>query len=273
MMNRVAHWFKSVVASFYWLVTQGQWRIKDVFNNLYGGEVRSNTFRNIYRDVFGDDYPEEADPTGFLTMTDLRNIAKYLNIGNDQSLVDLACGRGGAGLWVARQTGARLTGIDISDIAVEKAAQRIAAFGLEGRARFQVGDFAASGLPAASFDGAMSVDSLFLVPDKTGSIQEAARILRTGARFVFTTWELDVPLLVKDYRPLLAKAGFEIEAYESTPDWERRQRAVYDQILAQKETLIREMGKEAAKVWISDAETERPRLARMRRILVAARKR
>ena len=271
-MARVMHLLKSSLASLYWFVTQGQWRIKDVFDNLYEGQTRSESFRKIYRDVFGDDYPEEADPSGFLTMTDLENIARFIGVGEEHTFVDLACGRGGSGLWVARQTGARLMGVDISDVAVEKARRRVADFGLVGRAEFQAGDFAATGFPDASFDGAMSVDSLFLVPDKTGSIHETARILRPGARFCCTTWEANVTTMVKDYRPLLENAGFQIERYEKTPDWERRQRAVYERILAEKDTLIREMGKASAKVWILDAQTELPRLSRMRRILFVARK-
>ncbi|MBN1587931.1 MAG: class I SAM-dependent methyltransferase [Pirellulales bacterium] len=271
-MSKTSHWFKSLIASFYWLVYHGRWRVKDVFDDLYGGQQRSETFRRIFREVFGDEYAEEADPTGFLTMTDLRNIAERLRMGKDQALVDLACGLGGAGFWVARETGSRLTGIDISSTAIEKANQRIPDFGLEGRADFRVGDFAATGLPEASFDGAMSVDSLFLVPDKTGSVHETARVLRSGARFVVITWELEAAGAVKDYRPLLENAGFEIESYDETLGWESRQRAVYERILAEEAALINEMGETTARVWVRDARAEMPRLPHMRRVLVAARK-
>ena len=271
-MFRLMHYVKSAMAAFYWRSVQGRWRIKDVFDDLYDGQERSHAFRQIYRDVYGDDYPEEADPSGFVTMTDLRNMAECLRIEPDQALVDLACGRGGSGLWVARHTGSRLTGVDISETAVVKARQRAARFGLDGRAAFRVGDFAATGLDGASFDGAMSVDSLFLVPDKSGSVKEAARIVRPGARFVCTTWELAMSGGVRDYRPLLESAGFEIERYEPTPDWESRQRAVYQRILAEQRVLIDQMGEAAARVWIRDARAELPRLPRMRRVLVAARR-
>ena len=271
-MASITHSVKSFFASCYWLTTTGKWRIEDLFDDLYEGQTRSPTFRGIFSEIYGDDYAEEADPSGFVTMSDLRNIAEHFNVGGEQTFVDLACGRGGAGLWVARETGARLIGIDISKVAVEQAAGRIADFGLAGRARFQVGDFCATGLPEASFDGAISVDSLFLVPDKTASVHEAARILRPGARFVFTNWEVHLPLMVKDYHGLLENAGFEIEVYDEPPDWRRRQRAVYENILAKKEILIKEMGKASAKVWIQDAQTEMPRLEHMKRIFVVAKK-
>jgi ubiquinone/menaquinone biosynthesis C-methylase UbiE len=247
--------------------------MKGIFNDVYKGQPQSSTFRNIFREVFGDEYPEEADPCGLSTMTDLRNIVKYIGVGKGQSFVDLGCGRGGAGLWVARETGAHLTGVDISNVAIEEAKQRISDFGLDGQAEFRVGDFARTGLKEAGFDGAMSVDALYLVPDKTGSVYETVRILRPGARFVCTTWDVDLPSMIRDHRPLLQQAGFEVERYDVTPDWERRQRAVHESILAHKQELIQEMGEDSAKFWIVGAQTELPRLSHMKRILIVARKR
>jgi SAM-dependent methyltransferase len=271
-MVKMASWFKSATASVYWYSTVGRWRLKDAFNDLYEGQTRSPTFRGIFRDAFGDQFAEEVDPCGFLTLDDLQSLLRYLHIGQDQAFVDLACGRGGTGLWIARATGARLVGVDLAEVAIDKARRRIADFGLEGRAEFRVGDFAATGLPAASFDGAISIDSLFLVADKTGSVEETARILKPGARFVVTTWEMDLPGGVKDYRPMLEAAGFEVEAYEKTPQWEQRQRAIHEGVLGKQDALVKEMGKPGATVWFRFAKEELPKLSHMQRVLIAARK-
>ena len=90
---------------------------------------------------------------------------------------------------------------------------------------------------------------------------------------MFTTWELDEPFRVKDYRPLLEEAGFEVEMLDETPDWERRQRAILERSIATKEQLMQEMGPEAATMWVHYCETELPKLPLMRRILVVARRR
>jgi hypothetical protein len=65
----------------------------------------------------------------------------------------------------------------------------------------------------------LSLDVLIFVPDKTSAAREFARILRTGGRLGFTTWEqpgysarLGAEQLA-DHRPLLEQAGFTIEAY------------------------------------------------------------
>ena len=272
-MGRASHLVKSLMASVYWFFHQGRWRMRDIFDDVFHGQPQSPTFRGILCEVFGDEYPDEVDPCGFLTKTDLANLVRYLGVGNGQSLADLACGRGGAGLWVARETVANLTGIDLSPVAVRQATGRIASFGMEGRARFQVGDFARTGLPDASFDAAMSIDALYLVADKTGSVQETARILKPDARFVFTTWDVNLPGMIRDHRPILEANGFAVQRYEPTPDWENRQRAVHERVLANQDLLIQEMGEPSARFWIAGAQTELPRLSQMRRILVVAVKR
>lgn len=269
-MLKMARLLNSARASMFWFSTVGRWRLKDAFNDLYEGQARSPTFRGIWRDVFGNQYAEEVDPCSFLTLDDLQSVVRYLHLSPGGKLVDLACGRGGPGLWVARATQAQLVGLDLSEVAVEKAAGRIAAFGLEGQAEFAVADFADTGRPAASFDGAMSIDSLFLTSDKPACVRETARILKPGARFVVTTWEMDLPESVSDYRPMFADAGFEIEAYEFTPGWQQRQRAVHEGVLAQRDKLIQEMGKSSATVWFRFAENELPKLPHMRRVLIAA---
>ena len=42
----------------------------------------------------------------------------------------LACGRGVPGLWIARNTGAGITGVDISKVAIEHAKNKAIEFGL-----------------------------------------------------------------------------------------------------------------------------------------------
>ena len=113
VLHRIVHWLKSLAASLYWLSTMGKWGVNRVFDGLYRGQPRSETFRNIYREAFGPEFAEEADPSGFLTMTDLANVSRDLNLGPGKTFVDLACGRGGASLWV-REPPARTWSASIS---------------------------------------------------------------------------------------------------------------------------------------------------------------
>jgi len=206
--------------------------------------------QRILTEVYGDDYPTEADPRTYVTLSELRRIALELRVGPGHSLVDLGCGHGGPGLWVARETGAAIVGIDQSPTAIGLAPERAREFGLAERAHFQVGDITANGLADTSFDGAMSVDVLWAVPDKLAALRECARILKPGAQFVFTTWDRErnppgYPPPLADHRPLLSAAGFSIRAYEVQAEAEQRRRAVYERALAAEDEMVREEGQEA----------------------------
>ena len=66
-------------------------------------------------------FPPHVEPFSFVTREGLERVFAELRLEPDDQLVDLCCGRGGIGLWFARESGARLTGIDFSPFAVAEA--------------------------------------------------------------------------------------------------------------------------------------------------------
>ena len=221
-----------------------------------GGDA---TRQRIRREVYGDEYPAEVDPRSYLTWTELRRIARELEVGRGDTFVDLGCGQGGPGLWVARETGAGIIGIDLAEAGITRARESARAMGLADRARFEVGDITSTGLPDASLDGAMCVDTLWAVPDKAGALAEIARILKPGARFVFTNWDRDLsppgyPPPLADHRPLLEQAGISVESYQPQPDAEAKRRAYYERVVATEATFRSELGEEATDRMMREAK-------------------
>lgn len=258
-------------------------RATERFNALYAS-LDSPTHRAIFREVYGVDYPEEVAPHSYITMPLLRRIAREIKVDPGATIVDLGCGRGGPGLWVARETGTSLMGVDLSSVAVEHASRRAKEFGIEGRAQFEVGDLTAMRFADRTFDAAMSVDVLWMVPDKRAALHEVARILKPGARFVFTNWDRDLsppgaPPPLNDHRLLLREAGFEIETYDQVPNAEQKRRAVYERYLACEEALTKEISQEAVQALMFEARRALgfidgiDYLEHSRRIFVVARKR
>ncbi|MFX1292313.1 MAG: class I SAM-dependent methyltransferase [Promethearchaeota archaeon] len=245
--------------------------LRNIFDAVFKNE-RTQSFRDIFREVYGNDYPEEANPLSFVTNTDIQNIINNLNVGPGKTFVDLGCGNGGPGLWIASKTGANYFGIDFSKNAIEQANQRIAEFDLKGTTKFQLGNICELNLPENSFDGAISIDVISFIPDTSSAISEIARILRPEAFFVFTSWENKLSKRINDFRPFLRNAGFKINTYSETPDWERRQREVYQKILELKDVLIKDMGREGTVPWIIEAKSMLPILNNFRRILAVAMK-
>ncbi len=246
-------------------------------NGIFAALAQSPTIRRIWREAYGDEYPEDAQPFGFITLSMLQQIAREVHVGPGQTLADLACGSGGPGLWVARTTGARLVGIDYSSVAIQQARQRAAAFGLSDKADFLVSEITAMPLPDASLDAAMSVDAFQFFPDQPAALREIARILRPEAYLVLTTWDASHPRAQgtrhsSQYQMMLQEAGFAIESYESIPDWEKTQGAVYAGILAAQASLTAELGEAVANKLLFEAREFPARVADRRRVLIAARK-
>lgn len=233
------------------------------YDSFYAAWGRSPTLRSIWREhITGPDYPEEFAHISFLPLAQLRSLADGLDLGTDQLLVDLACGAGGPGLWVAKNRGARLVGVDLSPIAVKVATARAPELGMDGRASFHQGTFDCTGLEASSADAVMTVDALQYAPDKAQALAEIARILRPGGRFGFVAFELDPDRIaglpvwddpIFDYRPLLEHSGFDVVTYDQMPNWREQVAAGFGAVVDQRETLEVELGQAAAAATVMEA--------------------
>jgi SAM-dependent methyltransferase len=251
------------------------------YDAVYAAMPKSPTLRRIWREhAAGMDFPEEFGHISFVTLRELRRMSAELHLSANSALVDLGCGLAGPALWVARETGCRLIGVDISPVAVAQATARAAVLGLSERARFAVGSFADTGLASASADGAMSEDALQYAADKHAAFAEAARILRPGACLVFTAYELDqertagLPVLsadpVADYRPPLKAAGFHVHSYEEVPGWPEPMTTAYQAVLAARPALVEEMGDAAVNALALEMSLTLERRPYRRRVLVVA---
>jgi SAM-dependent methyltransferase len=236
----------------------------------------SAVFARVFREVMGDDYPDGCDPHSYVSRTELETIARVVRDAAGEHLVDVGCGRGGPGLWVAVATGARLTGVDIAPTALEAARTRAAAAGVD--AAFVEGRFEDLPLADADADVVMSIDALLFTPDKAAAVRELHRVLRPGGTLVLTSWDYfrqpeGRPPQVDDHRPLLRAAGFDVITYEDTVDWAARQRRTTAGLLAVVDELADETGDDPDELRAGLEEMDRTQDAMIRRFLAVARRR
>jgi SAM-dependent methyltransferase len=253
-------------------------QLRSRFDEIFARVAGSDTLGTIWRGVYGADYPQDASPFSFVTVPELRWLAGVMKVTDGRLFADLACGRGGPGLFVARETGAGVIGIDSSLVAVQAATVAARTGGLSRRASFIEADAAATGLRAQSVDAVMSVDALQLMPHRTAVIAEVARILKAGGRFAFTTWvsrqaDAGPPFpFPADYQPLLETAGLLLERCHEPPDWDRRELAVFARIRESGEALCAELGESVAAMLAAEAAKAPEVYLLIRRVNVAARK-
>lgn len=256
------------------LVSQG-------YDAVYEALPRAKAFRRLWSEkACGLNYPAEYDHISFVTLDELATVSEWLEIAAGAVLVDLACGAGGPGLWVARHTGATLVGVDFSTVGLARARQRAEQVGMAASTTFVQGSFEATGRGAGTADAAVSFDALQYAPDKAAAFREAARVVRRGGRFVFTAFEVvpervaDLPIFgehpVADFAPLLERAGFTVFHYEETSGWRERVRATYQAVLDGQEPLSKELGLPAYLALATEMALTLERDIYRRRVLVAA---
>lgn len=203
------------------------------FDQAFSAAATSPGIRRTWQ-LAEPDLPPEIEPFSFVSVGLLRHVLPALDLAPGQTLVDLACGRGGPGLWLAQQADADLVGVDFSPVGVSQAAGRAALFGLADRARFVVGHLTRTGLPEASADAIVCIDAFHFASDLAAAAAEARRVLRPGRRLVLTNWQPNVPgdtrLPIRrriDWSRLLTSAGFKDVETEARPEWRNTWIRVY----------------------------------------------
>jgi ubiquinone/menaquinone biosynthesis C-methylase UbiE len=246
----------------------------DEFNRSYESTNRSRVYREAVRASLGGLH-DWLVPFSITDGALLERIASELRVGQANTFLDLACGAGGPGLWVAERTGASLIGVDFAGAAIDAATALATSREMSSRARYIVADATATGLPDACVSGVMSIDALMFI-DPERAAHEIARVLKPGGILVMTASESLVdpflPTLVRDYRPVFEGAGFTTLEHEPSRR-DEQQLALYRALDERAEELAAEIG-DAAAVLLDEARTGLKRAsqgaARVRSVLFVA---
>ncbi len=115
-----------------------------------------------------------------------RGHASRLNPSRGDHVLDIGSGIGGPARYMVATFGCRVTGLDLTPQFVAAAADLTRLCGLADRASFVAGDAAAMPFASDSFDGACCFYVGMNLPGKAAVLSEAARVLKPGARAVWT---------------------------------------------------------------------------------------
>ncbi len=156
----------------------------------------------------------------------------------------MACGSGGPALHLARLTECKVVGVELYGEAVMSGHERAREAGLEMRASFVQADASRPlQFDRESFDAILCVDAINHLPGRPGILADWARLLRPGARLLFTDPVTVTGVLGSDeiairssigyflFVPpgenerLLIEAGLSVLAVEDTTEHSPRSRA------------------------------------------------
>jgi len=119
----------------------------------------------------------------FMTAGEIRALAVKAGIGRGVAVLDLCCGVGGPGRFLARELACAYLGVDASASAVAIARERAG----DLPCRFATAHVPP--LPAGSFDVVLLLETMLAFGDKDALVREIAAALRPGGRLAFTLEE------------------------------------------------------------------------------------
>ena len=113
-------------------------------------------------------------------------MVEYAGIDENSKVLDVGCGNGNAAIWLSRNSGAHVTGVDLSGVRVANAVESLQNVPeLAGRLAFEKASATELPFDEGTFTHFWSQATVYHVPDKVKVLQEAYRVLQPGGMMIF----------------------------------------------------------------------------------------
>lgn len=150
--------------------------IETFYNDFYSRAEQSKTHAEMCRRVYGKNLCQH----GMADMEQIDQLISELGIESGDRVVDLGCGTGRITEYIQTKTGAELTGLDLSDQAVQLARSRTD--GASERLRFVTGDMLRPPFPPGYFTRVISVDAHYFIEDFESLLNSMLNLLAPGGQ-------------------------------------------------------------------------------------------
>jgi len=125
----------------------------------------------LVRVLFGD----SLHP-GALSLTE--KLGREINLSEENKVLDVGCGVGTSSIFLAKEFGCSMTGIDLSEKNIKVAESVASEQGFESLTNFMIGDAEGFDLSDNMFDSVICECSLCLFPNKEQAAKEMFRVLK-----------------------------------------------------------------------------------------------
>jgi predicted O-methyltransferase YrrM len=107
-------------------------------------------------------------------------LGRRLGLGPSSRVLDIASGRGGPAVLLAREFGCTVHGIEFSPDFHAVAMERVAEAGLDGRVTFELGDAKQAMLETGAYDAALCLGASFVYGSLVDTVEALAPTVRRG---------------------------------------------------------------------------------------------
>jgi SAM-dependent methyltransferase len=200
----------------------------DLYGTAYGNFAES-VLGQVRHETYGEDFGQSSWVTG----VEYRQFIARLELTARDHVLDVGCGSGGPAVFLAREAGCSVTGVDVNQAGLAAGRELVRQAKLEDRVTLRLADVK-NPLPLAdhSCDAIVCLDAMCHLPDRRRLFGEWRRVLRPGGRFLYTDPVVVTGLVSKEEFAIRSSTGY----FEFAP-------------LGVNEWLLEESGLELAAAW------------------------
>jgi SAM-dependent methyltransferase len=182
-------------------------------------------------------YDEDFGQSSWVTGQEYRRFFKLLELSATDHVLDVGCGSGGPALFLGRQIGCHVTGVDVSEAGIRAALDQAREAGMQDKVQFRRADVREPlPFPDQALGAIVCMDVICHLPDRRRLFDEWRRVLRPGGRALYTDPVVVTGFVSKEefairssighfeFGPpgvnerLLVEAGFELVMIEDVTD-------------------------------------------------------
>jgi ubiquinone/menaquinone biosynthesis C-methylase UbiE len=196
--------------------------------NGANGVKRRGIYRPTIEEAIEISGIETLHPGGFALT---KRTAELADLREGLKVLDVSCGRGTQSIYYAKEFGASVTGVDISEEMVQTAALNARRAEIKGKVQFRIGDSQNLPFEDNRFDVVVNECAVGIPDDSQKVLNEMVRVAKSGGKILIheSTWRGNLsgeekadfaerygttPLELSEWIAMLEKAGVKNIVYE-----------------------------------------------------------
>src|SRR5215470_2748471 len=107
----------------------------DLYESAYKN-FTSHAFEQVRRDTYGEDFGQSS----WVTADEYRRFFRLADLRPSDHILDVGCGSGGPAMFLAREVGCRVTGVDFNESGIRAALALAKDTGMQNQVDFRQAD-------------------------------------------------------------------------------------------------------------------------------------